>query len=703
MVLFLLFILQVHQRESVMKYPPINPRLPHFWHGGDYNPDQWPRDVWQEDLRLMKLAHCNVMSVGIFAWTALEPAEGQFEFGWLDDVMDLVAQNGVYAVLATPSGARPAWLSAQYPEVLRVRPDRQRELHGARHNHCFTSPVYREKVRIINTKLAERYQDHPALLLWHISNEYNGECHCDLCRAAFRDWLRHKYSSLDALNQAWWTTFWSHTFTDWSQIEPPSPIGEPFIHGLNLDWKRFVTDQTLDFMHSETAPLKHITPNVPVTTNFMGTFPGINYWRLAPALDVVSWDSYPSWHYDEPEWHLAAHIAFTHDLNRNMKGGQPFMMMESTPSTTNWMPYARLKRPGMHLLSSLQAVAHGADTVQYFQWRKSRGSVEKFHGAVVDHAGHEHTRVFNDVAEVGQALEKLDAVIGTTVRPQVAIVFDWENRWAITDTAGPRAKDHDKGYPADCMEHYREFWRRGIPVDVIDMEQDLSRYQVVIAPMLYMLRPGVADRIRAFVQTGGTFVTTYFTGIADENDLCFLGGFPGPLRDVLGIWVEEIDALTSEQSNTVIPVVDNRLHLSGEYTAHDFCDLLHLKGAEALAVYGQDWYARRPALTVNSFGQGRAYYIASRNDARFLSDFYGGLIEALKITPAIATELPDAVTAQVRSDGENDFVFVMNFSTQSAQVRLDARPYRDMLTGETLPQAIMLDAYGVRVLLRPAR
>ncbi len=681
------------------RYPPISVKLPHFLHGADYNPDQWPEDVWQEDMRLMKLAHCNAMSVGIFAWVRLEPAEGQFDFGWLDRIMDLLAENDAYAVLATPSGARPAWMSQKYPEVLRVSPERRRNLHGKRHNHCWTSPVYREKVRIINTRLAERYGDHPALLMWHISNEYGGECHCDLCQAAFRDWLQTKYESLDALNHAWWTAFWSHTYTDWSQIESPSPIGESFVHGHNLDWKRFTTDQCVDFLRNEMVPLRNITPGVPITTNMMRMYLPLNYWRLAPEIDVISWDNYPRWHQTGDDAEIASETAFNHDVFRSLKGGQPFMLMESTPSMVNWMPVNKLKRPGMHILSSMQAVAHGSDTVQYFQWRKSRGSSEKLHGAVVDHVGHEHNRVFREVAELGQMLEKLDDVIGTTVPAQVAIIYDWENHWALDDAQGWRQQ---KDYLQECQRHYHAFWQMGIPVDILDMEQDLSRYRLVIAPMLYMVRPGVAERIEAFVQGGGTFVTTFLTGIVNETDLSFLGGWPGPLREVLGIWDEETDALMDVDRNQAAPVPGNALGLEHVYPAREFCALIHAESAEVLATYQEDFYAGRPAITVNSYGSGWAYYLAFRTDAAALADFYGRLAAQVDLQRTLAVDLPAGVSAQARTDGERDFVFVMNFTPHEQTVALDDRPYTDHLTGEAAQGSLSLPGYGLAILARPA-
>ncbi len=449
-------------------------------------------------------------------------------------------------------------------------------------------------------------------------------------------------------------------------------------------------------MLNEMVPLREITPDVPITTNFMGVYPGLNYWRMAPHLDVISWDSYPLWHQEQNDWDLAAHISFLHDINRCLKGGKPFMLMESTPSMTNWQPVAKLKRPGMHLLSSLQAVAHGSDTVQYFQWRKSRGASEKLHGAVVDHAGHENTRVFRDVTDVGLALEKLDPVVGTTTRPDVALIYDWENNWAINDAQGPRQEGKD--YLPTVLRHYRPFWQQGIPVDVIDMEQDLSSYKLVVAPMLYMVRPGVAERIEAFVRAGGTFVATYWSGIADETDLCFLGGFPGPLRQVLGIWDEEIDSLYDGQVNAVVANKDNRLGLSGIYEARQLCALIHAESAEVLATYGEDFYAGRPALTVNSFGDGQAYYIASRNDERFLSDLYSGLANGLNLQHALDIDLPEGVIAQVRSDGTQRFVFLMNFASDARQIDLGAREMTDLLTGEEVSGVVEMAGFCVKVL-----
>ena len=681
-----------------MRYPPISPKCKSMLHGGDYNPDQWIRtpEIWDEDMRLMKLAGCNAMSIGIFAWSTLEPEEGRFEFGWLDAVMDKLADNDAYAVLATPSGSKPAWLSRAYPEVCRVNGDQRRQLHGRRHNHCRTSPVYREKCTVINTKLAERYKDHPALLLWHASNEYNGgDCHCDLCYAAFHEWLRERYDNdIDKLNHAYWSSFWSHSFPDWDYVVPM----DGGIHGLMLDWRRFLTHQTIDFYKVETAPLRRITPEVPVTTNFMTGSDTLDYWAFARAVDVVSWDSYPEWHATSDDATEAARIALMHDINRSMRGGQPFMLMESVPSIPTRGCIKKRKKPGMHLLSSLQAVAHGSDTVQYFQWRKGRGCCEKFHGAVVDHVGHENTRVFRDVAQVGEALRKLDGVVGTTVRPEVALIQDWENEWAVNSGAQVYLGENVK-YRQVCAAHYRPFWDAAIPVDVIEQTCGLEGYKLVIAPMAYMLRPGFADRLKAFVADGGTAVMTYWSAVVDQTDLCYLGGVPGDgLREVFGVREEESQSYFPQEEVIVAIADGNALGLRGTYRAVDTCSVIHAEGAEVLATYGDDFFAGQPALTVNAFGKGQAYYIASRNEAMFLSDFYGRLTAELGIEPALKTELPSGVSAQLRTDGETKYIFLMNFNEREEPVTLD-REYTDLLTDEKLTGTITLKVFDVKVLV----
>ncbi|WP_079912442.1 beta-galactosidase [Paenibacillus sp. 32352] len=682
------------------KHSPISSKLPVLMHGADYNPEQWLHDpkVLEEDIRLMKLAGCNVMAIGIFSWASLEPQEGVFSFEWMDQVLERFAQNGIYAWLATPSGARPAWMSAKYPEVLRVGANRVRNLHGMRHNHCYTSPVYREKTAIINGKLAERYAKHPAVLGWHISNEFGGDCHCGLCQDAFRSWLKKKYGTLEALNAAWWTTFWAHTYTDWSQVESPAPHGENMVHGMNLDWRRFVTDQTVDFCRHEIESVKRANPELPATTN-MHMIEGLDYRKFADVLDVISWDAYPTWHQGTNDIKLGASVAFYHDLFRSIRK-KPFLLMESTPSLTNWQPVSKLKQPGMHRLSSLQAVAHGSDSVQYFQWRKSRGSSEKFHGAVVDHAGHEHTRVFRDVAELGRSLAAISEVTGTSTPAETAILFDWDNRWTVKNAQGPR--NMGIHYEQTVLDHHQAFWEQGVPTDVIGSEDDFAPYKVIIAPMLYMCREETGRKLERFVENGGTLVATYWSGIVDEHDLCHIGGFPGPLRKVLGIWAEEIEGLYEEDRNGLALSPDNALGLTGTFEAHEICELIHVESAEVLGLYTDSFYAGRPALTVNSLGQGRAYYMAARLKADFLSAFYQRIVEEAGLTRTLNTDLPRGVTATWRTDGETDYVFVMNFSEMEQQIPLDGRGYTDLESGDPAGDSVSLPVHGIAVLKREA-
>ncbi len=655
----------------------------HIIHGGDYNPDQWINtpEIWDEDMRLMKLAHVNSATVAIFAWSLIEPKEGVYNFEWLDTIMDKLHANGISAILATPSGARPPWLAQKYPEVLRVEESGIRNEFGVRHNHCLTSPVYREKVRNINRILAERYKNHPALKMWHISNEYCGECHCELCQQAFRDWCKEYYhNNLDELNEKWWNGFWAHRMTDWSQINSPKFRGENHVSAMKLCWNRFVSESHISFYENEIAPLREITPDIPITTNFMKLYDGIDYQKFAQKLDLVSWDNYPGWdkgrNLDE-----ALETAFVHDAFRSMKDGQPFFMMESTPSLVNWHNVNKLPRPGMQELSSIQAVAHGADSVQYFQWRKSRGGHEKYHGAVVDHCGHENTRVFNDVARLGKNLEKLDSVVGKYTNSKVAVIYDWENGWAVKHFCG--FNNVNRSYSDECMKWYKPFLNKGIAVDVIPMDADFSKYDLVIAPFLYMLKDGTIERIEEYVKNGGHFAATYLSGLVDTDDRCYLGGFPaGRLKDVFGIWHEDTDALPEG--------IKNEATFNGKtYEVVHVCDIIHTSGATPLGVYKHDFYAGMPAVTENSFGKGKAYYAAFRNDGEFAADFCAKLIEDAGIMPDTAIKAESGVLIRKRGN----CIFIMNFAECEKTVALD-REYADIIKGGTVSGKVSLPVCG---------
>ena len=656
-------------------------------HGGDYNPDQWIKtpEIWDEDMRLMKLAHVNSATINIFSWSLIEPEEGVYNFGWLDTMMDKLHENGIAVILATPSGARPPWLAQKYPEVLRVEESGIRNEFGVRHNHCLTSPVYRQKVREINTIIAERYKNHPALKMWHISNEYCGECHCELCQEAFRDWLKNYYhNDLEELNEKWWNGFWSHRVTDWSQINSPKFRGENHVSAMKLCWNRFVSDSHISFYENEIAPLREITPNIPITTNFMKMYDGIDYQKFASHLDLISWDNYPAWDKGR-NIEESTDIAFVHDAFRSMKDGQPFFLMESTPSLVNWHDVNKLPKSGMQELSSIQAVAHGADSIQYFQWRKSKGGHEKYHGAVVDHCGHENTRVFRDVAHLGINLEKLSSVVGQYSDAKVAVIYDWENGWAVKHFCGFNNINRD--YFGECVKWYKPFHDKGITVDIIPMDKDFSKYDLVIAPFMYMLKDGTIERIEEYVRNGGNFVSTYLSGLVDSNDMCFLGGFPaGKLKDVFGIWNEETDSLPEGMKNSVS-------YNGKNYDVVHVCDLIHSTGAEILGEYQSDFYAGMPALTENSYGNGKAYYAAFRNDDDFTTDFCSALIEKIGIAPDTDIEASSGI--EIRKRGNT--VFVLNFSDAENEVTLD-KEYKNIISGETVSGKITLPVCGYLVL-----
>lgn len=652
-------------------------------HGCDYNPDQWldRPDILEEDIRLMKIAKINCVSLGIFAWSTLEPQDGIYNFKWLEQLINRLYEEGIYTILSTPSGARPVWMAKKNPEVLRVNNRLVRNKFGARHNHCYTSPYYRQKISDMNERLSKEFGNHPAVILWHISNEYGGECYCDLCQDAFRIWLKEKYQSIDKLNHEWWTAFWSHVYDDFDDIEAPVPDGEMLVHGLSVDWRRFITKQTAEFCQVEIDAIRKGGSTLPTTINMMDFFDGLNYFKFKDIIDITSWDSYPDWHLHD-DIKTASRAAMFHDILRSIKQ-QPFLLMESTPSNVNWKKISPLKKPGMHKLSSLQAVAHGSNSVQYFQWRKSRGCSEKYHGSVVSHDGTEHTRTFKDVESVGNWLSTNHPVSKSMNKSQVAMIYDWENRWAIQESWGPR-KD-DINYTNTQLAHYRGLWKQGISVDVIDMECDLSEYKVIIAPLLYMHRGNISDKLGEFVKNGGTLIGTYLNGVVNENDLCYLGQTPHNLVDVYGLYTEDIDSLPLNKYNSVT-------YKDKTYDIHPLCELTHTTTATVLASYNDDFYAGSPVLTKNTLGKGTAYYIAAEVDEQFYYDLYKDILDELQIEKALDSELPNGVVATKRS-GESSYIFVQNYTNHTQEIILNT-PMKNLETGELYKDKLNIENYG---------
>ena len=637
-------------------------------HGGDYNPEQWLNrpDILEKDLDMLEESGCNVVSLGIFSWSTLEPEEGVFHFDWLEDIINKLYERGISVILATPSASRPKWLADKYPEVLRVDAERKRALYGFRHNHCYTSPVYREKTAIINRKLAERFGNHPAVILWHMSNEFGGECHCPLCQEAFRNWLKEKYKTIENLNDRWSTTFWSHTYNSFEQIESPSPIGETQLHALNLDWKRFVTHQTADFIHHEIQAVRDGGSELPTTANLMYYFDGLNYFELAKEIDVVSWDTYPTWH-KQDVIETAYENGMCHDLMRSLKK-KPFFQMESCPTSTNWQSVSKLKKPGVLFSQSMQAIAHGGEGSLYFQIRQSRGASEKFHGAIIDHYGGNDTRVFREVSQVGKTLKDISVLAGSEVKSQAAILYDWDSQWAMEDSQGPRNKGFH--YREVQLKYYRGFRKLCLNVDLVDMTCDLSGYKIFAAPMCYMFRNGFEEKVRKFVEDGGIFIATYWSGIVDDTDRCYLGGVPYGLMDVLGIRSTEIDGLYDWEENSLVPVEGNLLGMEKTYSCKYLCDLVELRGAKALMTYGSDFYKGYPALTVNSYGKGQAWYVAADAEKEFQEDLIRKIAEQSGISCGVDGEIPKDLEVTSRETEKEQFYIYQNWGDEEVSLPL---------------------------------
>ena len=656
----------------------------HVVYGGDYNPEQWTPEVWEEDARLMQEAGVNRVSLGIFAWAKMEPAPGQYDFAWLDQVIGLLYAHGVQVNLATPTASPPPWLIRLHSEILPVTADGVTLWHGSRRHYCPHSRAYREYASRLVTALAQHYQNHPAISLWHIDNEYscheNG-CFCDASVEAFRQWLQKRHGTLENLNKAWGTAFWSQAYSDWQEIQAPKRTPAFINPSQKLDWDRFCSDSWLACFEDQKTILRRITPNIPLTTNFMNFHKSVDYWKLSSAEDVVSIDCYPDT--SQRDWMVDSGIGW--DMMRSLGGGRPWLLMEQAPTHVNWRQRNTTKRPGIMRLGSYQALAHGADGIMFFQWRASVAGAEKFHSAMLPHVGTD-SRVWREVTSLGAELKKLDEVLSSRVQAETAILFDWENWWALE---GQAKVSNDILLLPQLKAIYAELFQRSISVDFAHPESDLSRYRLVIAPHLYLLSERSAQNIDQYVSQGGTLLVTFFSGIVDDNDHVRAGRMPVPFSNLLGLWIEEFVAYAEAQRN-VVEAVNGK-----SYPCELWSDVIRLTGAEVLGHYQEDYFAGSPAITRHRYGQGSSYYLGTELEREGLAWLLDQACIEAGVSPVL--EAPPGVEVTRRSNGTQAWLFVLNHSDDEALVKLPA-PATDLISGSRVDSSMQLSSRQVAIL-----
>ena len=626
-------------------------------YGGDYNPEQWPETIWPKDVARMKEAGVTMVSLGIFAWSRIQAAEGEFDWGWLDTVIDLLHANDIAVDLATATASPPPWATTAYPEMLPTDEDGSIFWPGSRQAFAPSSPVYRRLAAELVTALAERYAQHPAVIMWHVNNEYGCHLHYDYsddARDAFRVWLRAKYTTIDALNAAWGTAFWSQIYTDFEQILPPRKAPYSRNPAGQLDFKRFTSDTLLELYLMEKRIIRAAGATQPITTNFMGAFPPADYWRWAEEMDVISDDCYPD--PNDPESFRAA--AFSRDLMRSFKPDVPWILMEQATNALNWRPTNAPKAPNQMAALSMQAVARGADGVLFFQWRQSRAGSEKFHSAMLPQAG-TNTRTWREVTALGAELAALPQLPIGARDARVALVFDWQNWWAIENPDHPIVLD----YPALVQRWYTALHRMHVQVDLVHPGSDLTGYSAVIAPQLYLLTADDAANLRAYVESGGHLLVTAFSDIVDENDAFRDGGYLTQLGEVLGIWLEDFGALEHPDSTghgQMFAPLDSPL---GFVTGTLVAEEIHLVAASDIGSFVGGRRHGDPAFTVNRYGTGAAYYLATIPDADGTQLIARHLLAEAGVEPVLPG-LPEQVEA-IRRGG---ILTLINHGTETVTV-----------------------------------
>ena len=660
--------------------PPASPAQARLAFGGDYNPEQWPPEVWDEDVRLMVEAGVDLVTIGVFSWAHLETALDDFSFEWLDDVLGRLSTAGIGIDLATATASPPPWLTALHPEMLPVTREGHRLWPGGRQGFCPSSPVYRERALVLCGRLAERYAHIEGLRLWHVGNElgcHNALCFCDVSAAAFQVWLRNRYGDLAALNHAWGTDFWSQRYTDFEEILPPRTAAAVANPTQELDFRRFSSDELLANFVAERDVLHEVSPGIPVTTNFMitGHVREMDYWAWAREVDLVSNDHYLI--AADPEGYTE--LAFCADLTRGVAGGGPWLLMETSPGAVNWQPRNIARRPGELLRSAMQHVSRGADGILFFQWRASRAGAEKYHAGILPHAGTD-TRIWRESLELRRVLDAVAEVEGSVVRNRVGILFDWQAWWACELDSHPSS---DVAYLDRAQALHRSLTDAGVGVDLAHPEADLTGYDLILVPTLYSVTDTAVERLQVAVEGGATALVTYFSGIVDENDHVRLGGYPGAFRNLLGIRVEEFLPLREHDS----------VELSNGWSADLWVEHLHLDGAASVATYVDGPAAGIPAITRHTFGGGSAWYAACRLDRAGCDELVGQLLKASGVAPVAVARPGVEVTRREAEDGRS-WLFVVNHSDQPVEV--DAHGV-ELLTGTDVDVWLAVDAGGVAV------
>ncbi len=656
------------------------PAIDGIAYGGDYNPDQWPRAVWDEDVALMRRAGVNLVSVGIFSWGKLEPSPGRFDFAWLDELLDLLHGNGIAVDLGTPTAAPPAWFFADHPDSRVITRDGTVMGFGSRGMVSHSSPAYRDAIVRVAGALAERYADHPAVVLWHIHNEYGTPVSEDYSRhsvAAWRSWLHARYGTLDQLNDLWGTAVWGQTYHSWEHIGAPATAPSVVNPTMRLDWARFTDHQLREcFSLERDAIRRHATQ--PVTTNFMANQHwGTDLWEWAKLVDVVADDHYLT--AADREAHIG--LAIAADLSRSVAGGKPWMLMEHSTSAVNWQPRNVAKRPGEMARNSLTHVARGADAVMFFQWRAARYGQEKFHSAMLPHAGVD-SRVFREVVDLGATLRRIDAVRGSLVEAEVAVLCDFESFWA-QDLEWRPSEDLD--HRQQLRAYYERLWRDNVTVDFALPSHDLSRYRLVVVPSQYLLRADDAANLSRYVEAGGTLLVSYFSAVVDEYDAVHRGGFLAPLEPALGVWVEEFLPLREGDSMTV--VTGDGASLAADMWAED----LVVTGADVVATYDDGPAAGKPAITRHRHGAGHAWYVSTRLDADALRQVMRRVYDDAGLSPAA---LPEGVEVVARRGAGETFTVAVNHTDQAVDLPF---PGTDLVTGHDTGGSLRLAGGAVAV------